>query len=188
MAFILIHNILFKLTMTLSFLVRRWYSNGSRIAPLDGPTQKVAKSWMTRLAELRIPPESVQVTYARSSGSGGQHVNKTSSKAVVRMNAVQGWLPEYVQHALRRDSHYVKSSDSIIVTNSSTRSAAQNARAAEQRIAAIIRDVSTHGVVHDTHAHTARRVSQHQRNEKKNTEKHKRMRKEKKALRRNDRE
>ncbi|TIA87545.1 hypothetical protein E3P99_03120 [Wallemia hederae] len=174
--------------MTLSWLARRWYSSGSRNLPLDVQTQAIAKSWISRLSELKIPSESVQVTYARSSGSGGQHVNKTSSKAVVRMSAVQKWLPEYVQQALRRDSHYVKSSDSIIVADSSTRSASQNARAAQQRIADIIRSVSMHGVVHDTHAHTARRVGEHKRNEKKNTEKHKRMHKEKKALRRNDKE
>ncbi|MBX9791759.1 MAG: aminoacyl-tRNA hydrolase [Pirellulales bacterium] len=35
-------------------------------------------------AELRIPLEEIEYTYARSSGPGGQNVNKVSSKAVLR--------------------------------------------------------------------------------------------------------
>jgi ribosome-associated protein len=35
---------------------------------------------------LRIPTEEVTFTYARSSGPGGQNVNKVSSKAVLRWN------------------------------------------------------------------------------------------------------
>jgi ribosome-associated protein len=35
---------------------------------------------------IRIPLEELQFTYARSSGPGGQNVNKVSSKAVLRWN------------------------------------------------------------------------------------------------------
>ncbi len=32
-----------------------------------------------------IPEEILDISYCRSSGPGGQHVNKTSSKAVIRI-------------------------------------------------------------------------------------------------------
>ena len=36
---------------------------------------------------VRIPAAEIELTYARSSGPGGQHVNKTSSKVQLRWNA-----------------------------------------------------------------------------------------------------
>jgi ribosome-associated protein len=35
---------------------------------------------------LRIPPGELELTYVRSSGPGGQNVNKVNSKAVLRWN------------------------------------------------------------------------------------------------------
>ena len=34
-----------------------------------------------------IPPEALEWQFARSSGPGGQHVNRTSSKALLRFDA-----------------------------------------------------------------------------------------------------
>lgn len=38
---------------------------------------------------LRIPFSEIELTYARSSGPGGQNVNKVNSKAVLRWNLLQ---------------------------------------------------------------------------------------------------
>ena len=35
---------------------------------------------------IKIPQEEIQFTYARSSGAGGQNVNKVNSKAILRWN------------------------------------------------------------------------------------------------------
>lgn len=40
-------------------------------------------------SEIRIPLSELELTYARSSGPGGQNVNKVNSKAVLRWNAVE---------------------------------------------------------------------------------------------------
>lgn len=39
--------------------------------------------------EFNLPQDEIQFTYARSSGKGGQNVNKVNSKAVLKWNAVQ---------------------------------------------------------------------------------------------------
>lgn len=39
--------------------------------------------------EIRIPLGEVELSYARSSGPGGQNVNKVNSKAVLRWNVLQ---------------------------------------------------------------------------------------------------
>jgi ribosome-associated protein len=36
--------------------------------------------------EIKIPASEIEFTFARSSGPGGQNVNKTSSKAILRWN------------------------------------------------------------------------------------------------------
>jgi len=38
-----------------------------------------------------IPPEALEWQFARSAGPGGQHVNRTSSKAVLRFDVVGCW-------------------------------------------------------------------------------------------------
>ena len=63
---------------------------------------------MTRTKEIRIgngavaiPAEAIEWQFVRSSGPGGQHVNRTSSKAVVRFPvAATACLPEDVRSRL----------------------------------------------------------------------------------------
>ncbi len=48
-----------------------------------------------------IPAEALEWQFVRSSGPGGQHVNRTSSKAVLRFDARHSpHLPEDVRHRL----------------------------------------------------------------------------------------
>jgi len=48
-----------------------------------------------------IPPEALEWQFARSSGPGGQHVNRTSSKALLRFDARHSpHLPEAVRRRL----------------------------------------------------------------------------------------
>merc|ERR1712226_664680 len=45
-------------------------------------------------SDVHIPLNKLKVSYVRSSGPGGQHVNKTSTKAEVRFEiATADWLP-----------------------------------------------------------------------------------------------
>lgn len=41
---------------------------------------------LTVTSEIRIPFSEIELTYSRSSGPGGQNVNKVNSKAVLRWN------------------------------------------------------------------------------------------------------
>ncbi|EOD16038.1 hypothetical protein EMIHUDRAFT_451635 [Emiliania huxleyi CCMP1516] len=52
---------------------------------------------------VRVPRESVVVTYSRSSGPGGQNVNKVSTKASLRLDVSERsawWLPPAVRERL----------------------------------------------------------------------------------------
>ena len=41
---------------------------------------------MLRVADIHIPDDELNFQYARSSGAGGQHVNKVNSKVILRWN------------------------------------------------------------------------------------------------------
>eukprot|EP00037_Helgoeca_nana_P020062 m.198072 g.198072 ORF g.198072 m.198072 type:complete len:180 (+) comp25116_c0_seq1:103-642(+) len=48
-----------------------------------------------------VPQEHVQISTSRSSGAGGQHVNKVSTKVTLRFEvASAGWLDEYTRSRL----------------------------------------------------------------------------------------
>lgn len=163
----------------------RWFYSSARRCILDEQTQLIAREWLKKQKNFIIPEESIDFTFSKSSGKGGQNVNKTSSKATARMQVKQNWLPKYVHNALREDAHYVKSSDSVVVSDSSTRSAAQNSRIASNRLESIIAVASKKGIINETAPGKAQRVDTFKRKEKANMEKMKKYQKEKKALRRN---
>jgi ribosome-associated protein len=54
-----------------------------------------------RVGPLRIPADALEWQFARSGGPGGQHVNRTSSKAILRFDAVHSpHLPDDVRRRL----------------------------------------------------------------------------------------
>lgn len=40
------------------------------------------------MTDLKIPPEEYELTFSRSSGAGGQNVNKVNTKATLKWNAL----------------------------------------------------------------------------------------------------
>ncbi|KAH7382867.1 hypothetical protein BKA64DRAFT_683384 [Cadophora sp. MPI-SDFR-AT-0126] len=106
---------------------RRAYSaqsgNENVAADLDA-----AREWFKRFTKGTIPAKIGQTTYSRSSGPGGQKVNKTSSKAttVWPLYALRGHVPKVLHQGLRDSNYYVTSSDSISIQCDSTRSQTGN--------------------------------------------------------------
>ncbi len=65
----------------------------------------LARDWLDSFVPEDVPKTSYEVSYARSSGPGGQHVNKTNSKAVVRFDVFRArgvWLPPFLVAALQQ--------------------------------------------------------------------------------------
>jgi ribosome-associated protein len=71
----------------------RWTQSGFR--KLNGNRQvvegdrKARKRMFDVTPSIQIPPQEFTFTYARSSGPGGQNVNKVSSKAVLRWHVLE---------------------------------------------------------------------------------------------------
>lgn len=88
-----------------------------------------------------IPRAELTVRVSRSSGAGGQHVNKTSSRVELVWNvATSAALTETQRAAVReRLASKLTEEGELRVVSSETRSQLQNRELAEARLAAIVR-------------------------------------------------
>ncbi|HKR08372.1 MAG TPA: alternative ribosome rescue aminoacyl-tRNA hydrolase ArfB [Gemmatimonadaceae bacterium] len=89
---------------------------------------------------LSIPRDELDVRVSRSSGAGGQHVNKTSSRVEIFWNIDNSRALAEDQRARLREklSSRLTTDGSIRVVASDTRSQTRNRELAEQRLAELV--------------------------------------------------
>uniref|UniRef100_I3KU76 Large ribosomal subunit protein mL62 n=1 Tax=Oreochromis niloticus TaxID=8128 RepID=I3KU76_ORENI len=84
------------------------------------------------------------ISYSRSSGPGGQHVNKVSTKAEVRFHVQTAeWIPEDVREKiLEKNKTRITKAGELLVTSELSRSQQRNLSDCIQKISAIIAEAS----------------------------------------------
>ena len=89
---------------------------------------------------VEIPPSEIVETFARSSGPGGQHVNKTETKATLRFSVrASPSLPAWARaRLLERLESRLTTNGELLVSSDRTRSRQQNLRDAYARLAHIL--------------------------------------------------
>lgn len=90
-----------------------------------------------------IPPSEVSFTFARSSGPGGQNVNKTSSKAILRWNLwAAGWVPEDVKSRFAEAfSSRLTTDGDVVIHSDESRDRATNERTCLEKLTTMLRRV-----------------------------------------------
>ncbi|XP_075889888.1 large ribosomal subunit protein mL62 isoform X3 [Nelusetta ayraudi] len=87
-------------------------------------------------AQIDVPVDRLTVSYSRSSGPGGQHVNKVSSKAEVRFHVdTADWIPEDNKNRINKVGE-------LLVTSELSRSQQRNLSNCIQKISDIIAEAS----------------------------------------------
>ena len=94
---------------------------------------------------LTIPYSELDVRASRSSGAGGQHVNKTSSRIEISWNVRESKAlsDEQREMLLDRLASRMSSDGSVRVVSSETKSQLRNRERAESRLAELIRRALT---------------------------------------------
>ncbi|KAG7491739.1 hypothetical protein MATL_G00006600 [Megalops atlanticus] len=93
---------------------------------------------------INIPVDRLTVTYSRSSGPGGQHVNKVNTKAEVRFHVqTADWIPEEVRNKiLIKNKNRINKAGELLVTSEVSRSQRRNLEDCLQKISDIISKVN----------------------------------------------
>lgn len=89
---------------------------------------------------IDIPRERIETRFARSSGPGGQHVNKTATKAEIRFVVAQAdWIPASVRRRLAQQEAGRMTKDGVlIITSEKTRSQSDNLEDCFQKLAQML--------------------------------------------------
>ena len=92
---------------------------------------------------LLIPVSELEFSYARSSGPGGQNVNKTSSKAILKWNLSNAsWVPEDVKFRFREHFGSRLTSDgSVVIHSDESRDRSTNERRCIEKLQDMLRRV-----------------------------------------------
>ncbi len=95
-------------------------------------------------ARIRIPDSELAWTFARSSGPGGQNVNKVSSKASLRWNVVASpsLPPDVRERFLARYGSRLTNEGELIVSSQRYRDQARNVDDATEKLRAMLTAVA----------------------------------------------
>ncbi|XP_041672022.1 peptidyl-tRNA hydrolase ICT1, mitochondrial [Cheilinus undulatus] len=93
---------------------------------------------------VHIPVERLTVSYSRSSGPGGQHVNKVNTKAEIRFHVLTAdWIPADVRRQIfDKNKNRINKAGELLVTSEVSRSQQRNLADCIQKISAIIAEAS----------------------------------------------
>jgi ribosome-associated protein len=91
---------------------------------------------------LEIPASELQEAASRSSGPGGQHVNKTNTRVTLRWNieASEALSDRQRERLLSRLAHRLTGTSDLIVHADQARSRTRNRERALERLAGIVRE------------------------------------------------
>jgi ribosome-associated protein len=96
-------------------------------------------------SRLRIPLRELRFTFVRSSGPGGQHVNKASTKAVLRWSiATSPSLPESVRERfMERYRRRLTADGDVVISSQRFRDRGRNVADCIEKLRRMLEEVAT---------------------------------------------
>lgn len=132
-------------------------------ATFDPDDLAEARKWHSSFDENELPKG--QTSYSRSGGPGGQHVNKTETKAttVWAVHELTRVLPKLMHSEIRKSRYYTSRSDSLTIKAETHRSKTANTDENTQKLAEEVQRIYRESVPGVT---TAKKIKKYEALEK----------------------
>ncbi|GAA6062030.1 hypothetical protein JCM10212_005463 [Sporobolomyces blumeae] len=171
------------------FLIRSVHSSSSKVphpprlsALASRSDHDLATTWLSAFSACppsTWPRDTYSTSFSRSSGPGGQHVNRTESRATVRLFLPCPTLvPPYALPRLEQGPYYSANPASLLVSSSETRSQHSNLEQCFRKLKAIIVDAAERDLVGPTAPEQVDKVKRLIKADKARTEQSKKRRKD----------
>ncbi|KAH6859827.1 peptidyl-tRNA hydrolase domain-containing protein [Alternaria alternata] len=152
-----------------------------------GDELRAARNWLASLDAETIPLQSIgELSFSRSSGPGGQNVNKVNSKATLKvpLDALLHYVPAALHGEIRRSRYVAARSNTIIVQADDSRKQSDNAQSCYKRLYEAIAQAGQDAVPAETPAAQVQRVKHLQKSDNERRLKSKKQQSAKKTSRR----
>ncbi|KAF1351888.1 hypothetical protein BDV97DRAFT_265262, partial [Delphinella strobiligena] len=160
--------------------------SGARDANVDENELDAARKWLAKFDADTIPRNICQVSFSRSSGPGGQNVNKVNSKATIRLplSSLLPILPPLLRPAVLRSRYCAAKSDALVIQADDSRKQNDNVHSCFVKLHNMIVEAGQDVVPGETSAEQLERVKKLQKAENEGRLKSKKKHSDKKSSRR----
>ncbi|KAK4496925.1 hypothetical protein PRZ48_011374 [Zasmidium cellare] len=145
-----------------------------------------ARRWLAQLDPDTIPRDICDVSFSRSSGPGGQNVNKVSSKATLRIpiSSLLPRIPKLLHSSIVSSRYHAAKSNDIVIQADDSRKQNDNVNACFRKLNELIVQAGRDNVPGETSQEQIKRVEQLQKAEAAGRRKMKEFQSKKKSARR----
>ncbi|KAF2794995.1 hypothetical protein K505DRAFT_302982 [Melanomma pulvis-pyrius CBS 109.77] len=147
---------------------------------------QAARKWLNDLHAETIPKSIGEMSFSRSSGPGGQNVNKVNSKATLQvpLEGLLKYIPTALHSEIRTSRYIAPRSNNIIIQADDSRKQVDNAHSCYARLHQMVVEAGRNAVPGETSAEQSKRVKNLQKTENEYRLKSKKQHSAKKSSRR----
>ncbi|KAJ5513973.1 hypothetical protein N7463_003525 [Penicillium fimorum] len=89
---------------------------------------QIARDWLKTFNSKTIPRNICEISFSRSSGPGGQNVNKVNSKATLKvpLDALLPLVPRLIHHPLRASRYAAERTQCLVIQSDEERKQSNN--------------------------------------------------------------